>query len=100
MKEELYHPVHAHEEERELVRRLIFTLIGGILIFNAFIATRMFPDRPEISGISALLGALLLGIPMIVGSFKGFFTGKLELTELASIAVLACIALGYYVTAG
>ncbi|NOZ64573.1 MAG: cadmium-translocating P-type ATPase, partial [Caldiserica bacterium] len=30
----------------------------------------------------------------------GFFTGKLELTELASIAVLACIALGYYVTAG
>lgn len=100
MKEELYHPVHAHEEERELVRRLIFTLIGGILIFNAFIATRMFPDRPEISGISALLGALLLGVPMIVGSFKGFFTGKLELTELASIAVLACIALGYYVTAG
>jgi len=100
MEEELYHPVHIHEEERELVRRLILTLIGGILIFNAFISARIFPDRPEISGISSLLGALLLGIPMIIGSLKGFFTGNLELTELASIAVLACIAIGDYRTAG
>ena len=41
-----------------------------------------------------------MGLPMIIKSFKGFFTGGLKLTELASIAVLACIALGDYLTAG
>ena len=102
MQEELYHPVHAHAhgEEKELVRRLMITLVGGILIINAFIAARLFPDTPHISGLSALAGALLLGLPMILNSMKGFFTGKLKLTELASIAVLACIALGDYRTAG
>ena len=54
----------------------------------------------QISELTALAGALLLGLPMIIKSFKGFFTGRLELTELASIAVLACIALGDYRTAG
>ncbi|MCK4905518.1 cadmium-translocating P-type ATPase [bacterium] len=100
MQAELYHPVHFHEEESHLVRSLLITLTGGILIFNAFIATRLFPDSPLISELSALAGALLLGLPMIVKSFKGFFTGRLRLTELASIAVLACIALGDYKTAG
>ncbi|MBU0533695.1 MAG: cadmium-translocating P-type ATPase [Candidatus Omnitrophica bacterium] len=100
MQAELYHPVHFHEEESHLVRSLLITLTGGILIFNAFIATRLFPDSPLISELSALAGALLLGLPMIVKSSKGFFTGGLRLTELASIAVLACIALGDYKTAG
>ena len=99
MEEEIYQPVYTHEE-RELVRKLILTLIGGILIFNAFVSLHIFPQRPEISGVSALIGALLLGIPMLIEAFKGFFTGKLQLTELASIAVLACISLGDYVTAG
>ncbi|HIE44254.1 MAG TPA: cadmium-translocating P-type ATPase [Candidatus Omnitrophica bacterium] len=100
MEEELYQPLHPHEEERELVCRLIITLIGGIFIFNAFISSRIFPQTPQISGLSALAGALLLGLLMIGESLKGFFTGKLELTELASIGVLACISLGDYWTAG
>ncbi|MDD5454934.1 MAG: heavy metal translocating P-type ATPase [Candidatus Ratteibacteria bacterium] len=100
MQAELYHPVHIHEEEHHLVQSLLITLTGGILIFNAFLSTRLFPDSPLISEISALAGALLLGLPMIIKSFKGFFTGGLRLTELASIAVLACIALGDYLTAG
>ncbi len=100
MEGEIYQPVGTREEEKELVRRLIFTFIGGIFIINASIATRIFPDRPEISGVSSLIGVALLGLPMIVTAFKGFYTGKLKLTELASIAVLACIALGYYVTGG
>lgn len=100
MEAELYHPVHVHEEENQLARRLLITLAGGILIFNAFISKRIFFDSPIVSELSALAGALMLGLPMIIKSFKGFFTGRLELTELASIAVLACIALGDYRTAG
>jgi Cd2+/Zn2+-exporting ATPase len=100
MQEELYHPVRIQEEESQLVRRLFITLIGGILIFNAFISRILFPNSLQVSELSALAGALLLGLPMIVESFRGFFTGKLELTELASIAILACIALGDYRTAG
>ena len=100
MEGEIYQPVHVRKEEKELIRALIFTFIGGILIINAAIAGRIFPDRPEISGISSFLGAILLGLPMVAGAFRGFYTGKLKLNELASIAVLACIALGYYVTAG
>ena len=100
MEVELYHPLHIKEEESHLVRRFLITLAGGILIVNAFISKRIFPDSPAVSELSALAGALLLGLPMIIKSFKGFFTGKLELTELASIAVLACIALGDYRTAG
>lgn len=100
MQEDIYQPLSVHEEEADLVRRLIVTLMGGLLIVNAFIANRIFPDTPQLGGLSALAGALLLGIPMIIGAIKGFFTGKLELTELASIAVLACISIGDYRTAG
>lgn len=98
--EELIHPVHIHDEESQLVRRLFITLIGGILIFNAFISRILFPNSLQVSELSALAGALLLGLPMLIESFKGFFTGHLELTELASIAILASIALGDYRTAG
>ena len=46
MEAELYHPVHLQEEESHLVRRLLITLTGGILIINAFISSRLFPDSP------------------------------------------------------
>jgi len=75
MEGEIYQPVHVRKEEKELIRALIFTFIGGILIINAAIAGRIFPDRPEISGISSFLGAILLGLPMVAGAFKGFYTG-------------------------
>ncbi len=90
---------HVHEEE-EVQHGLVIALLGGILIFNSFLAGWVFPSRPEISGLSALVGALLLTFPIIRESLKGFYEGELHMVQLASIAVLASIALGDYKTAG
>jgi len=100
MDEKTYEPAEIQQEELYLVRRLIIALVGGLFIINAFIARYMFPQTPQISGLSALAGALLLGIPMVIEAMRGFYTGNLSLTELASVAVLACIATGDYLTAG
>jgi len=98
---EIYPTVeHIHHEEEEVSHRLISALIGGILVFNAFLASWIFPQRPEISGLSALIGAILLGLPIIKESLRGFYEGQLHMVQLASIAILACIALGDYKTAG
>jgi Zn2+/Cd2+-exporting ATPase len=95
-----YEPAEIQQEELYLVRRLIVALVGGLFIINAFIARYMFPQTPQISGLSALAGALILSIPMVIEAMRGFYTGNLALTELASVAVLACIATGDYRTAG
>ena len=85
---DIYHPVGVHEEEAGLVRHLLVTLMGGLLIVNAFIAARMFPDIPQLSGLSALAGALLLGVPMIIGAMKGFLRVN---SNLPNLPVLQCL---------
>lgn len=90
-----------HEHVGSLQARLLLTLVGGVLILNAFIAERfLFPDQGEVAAISALLGAIVLGTPIMVGGIKEMRRGRMHMTTLVAIAVLAAFVLADYTVAG
>jgi len=78
---------------------LIATLMGGLLVFNSFVAELIFEDA-EYSDAFALLGAVLLGTPLVIHALKHLIGGHLHMDELVAIAVLAAIVIGDYQEAG
>lgn len=78
---------------------LIATLMGGLLVFNSFVAEWIFPER-EYSQAFALLGAVLLGLPLVGHALKHLLEGHLHMDELVAIAVLAAIVMEEYQEAG
>ena len=53
-----------------------------------------------VASASAMIGAILLGYPIVWTSFKDLRRGILSINELVGIAVLASFASGDYKTAG
>ena len=85
-------PGHAHEHEHfgNVQILLVLTFIGGVLILNAFLADfLLFPNDPIIGGISGLLGALILATPIVVGGLREMRRGRMHMSVLVAIAVLA-----------
>ena len=78
---------------------LIATLMGGLLVFNSFVAQWLFTD-PEYSSAFALLGAVLLGTPLVIHAVKHLLQGHMHMDELVAIAVLAAIVTQEYQEAG
>jgi len=111
---------HAHmrEIEAETVKAsalLIGTLMGGMLVVSSFIV-----DMPSVarllfqidvgdaaarahtpySELIALIGAVLLGAPLVWHALKCLASGHMHMDELVALAVVAAIALGEYQEAG
>lgn len=78
---------------------LIATLMGGLLVLNSFLAQWIFDDT-RYSDIFALLGAILLGAPLVIHSLKHLMHGHLHMDELVAMAIVAAIAIGQYKEAG
>jgi len=86
---------HEHEHFGTLQTRLVVTLVGGLLIANAYLADKLFfTGDPEVGAISAMLGALVLGVPILTSGFKEMSRGRMHMSTLVAIAVLAAIVLG------
>ena len=79
---------------------LILTFVGGVFVLNAYIADLMFPAREALGGFSALIGALILGLPLVLDGFEEMRQGRMHMRVLVSIAVLAAFALTDYRIAG
>jgi Cd2+/Zn2+-exporting ATPase len=80
--------------------RLVATFLGGALILNSYIAAWLFPDNSVRSEISAMLGAIFLGAPLVISAVKDLLNGKLTMYEMAALAVVASFSLEYYAEAG
>jgi Cd2+/Zn2+-exporting ATPase len=112
---------HAHlkEIEAETAKAtglLIGTLLGGMLVISSFVVEIPFVARTlfqhdaataaagsahtTYSEIIALLGAVLLGAPLVWHAMKGLLAGHAHMEELVGLAVVAAIALGEYQEAG
>lgn len=78
---------------------LIATLMGGLLVFNSFVAEWLFEDA-EYSSAFALLGAIMLGAPLVIHAVGHLIEGHMHMDELVAIAVLAAIVIGEYQEAG
>ena len=91
--------VCGHEHEHTPVR-LKQTLLGLLFVINAFIVDWVFDQAGLVASASAMLGAILLGYPIVWTSLKDLKRGIVSINELVGIAVLASFASGDYKTAG
>src|SRR5215831_989686 len=105
-KEQLQDPYHdesceacGHDHEHAPVR-LWQTLVGVVFVLNAFIVDWMFDKGQTVASVSAFLGAITLGYPIVWTAMKDIYRGLLGINELVAIAVLAAFATGDYKTAG
>src|ERR1051325_930207 len=88
-----------HDHEHTPIR-LPQTLVGLIFVINAFFVDWMFDKATMVASFSAMVGAIILGAPIVWTSFKDIRRGILSINELVGIAVLAAFAWGDYKTAG
>jgi Cd2+/Zn2+-exporting ATPase len=80
--------------------RLWQTLVGVIFVLNAFIIDWFFQSGHNVSSVSAFLGAIILGYPIVWTALRDIYRGVLSINELVAIAVLAAFASTDYKTAG
>src|SRR3954466_8026315 len=88
-----------HDHEHTQVK-LTQTIIGLIFVLNGFVVDWLFASSTAVASISAMIGAIILGYPIVWLSFKDIRKGNLTINELVSIAVLAAFPSGDYKTAG
>src|SRR5215468_3591714 len=91
--------VCGHDHEHAPVR-LWQTLAGVVFVLNAFVVDWAFEQGHTVASVSAFLGAIILGYPIVWTAIKDIRRGILSINELVAIAVLAAFASGDYKTAG
>src|SRR5438309_8313531 len=95
---------HAHDHEHIPVR-LWQMVVGVIFIANSFLVEWAFEKGSMVAGLSAMVGAIILGWPIVATAVTDIKHGILSINELVAIAVLAAFAsgesqIGGYQTAG
>ncbi|MBN1345152.1 MAG: cation-translocating P-type ATPase [Phycisphaerae bacterium] len=108
------HGEHLHKSVEAQTGRasalLIATLLGGVLVLTSFIANWLWGDYTMTlptggtlnayrDGI-ALIGALLLGVPLVWHAVSHLLLGEMHMDELVALAIVAAIAIGAYQEAG
>ncbi len=88
-----------HDHEHSNVG-LTWMLFGLVFVINAFVVDWLFDEAHLVAQGSAMIGAIILGYPIIMTAIKDLRKGRLSINELVAIAVLASFASGDYKTAG
>jgi Cd2+/Zn2+-exporting ATPase len=99
---------HDHGTESKQFRAslaFLGALAGGILILSSKLAqiswmSWLYGSRSDVSEMVAMVGAILLGLPLVVHAVKGILHGHMHMDELVALAVIAAFANGDYVEAG
>lgn len=100
----LQHDVTAEEIQGQQWRAslaLLGTLLGGVLLVNgAVIGPFFYPADSFNLQVFAMLGALLLGAPVVVHAVVSLIRGESHMDELAALGIVAAFATGEYIAAG
>jgi Zn2+/Cd2+-exporting ATPase len=86
--------------EVSIERWIIFTLIGGILVLASTVASIFSLGSAEVAKLPAMLGAVLLAIPLFIAAWTELRTLRISSSALAALAIVAAIAIGEYTAAG
>src|SRR5438093_8079783 len=100
-----HHHDAAHADHEHIPVRLWQMVAGVIFVANSFLVEWIFAKGSMVAGLSAMLGAMTLGWPIVTTAVKDIKRGILSINELVAIAVLAAFAsgesqIGGYQTAG
>ncbi|MSR69511.1 MAG: cation-translocating P-type ATPase [Phycisphaerales bacterium] len=83
-----------------LERRLFVALCGGTLLLVAWLGESLLGIEHSVAQIPAVLGAIVLTVPMATGAIKELRVGRPSSDSLATVAILAAIANHLYLAAG
>ena len=75
-------------------------MLGLVLIVNSFLVDWILDRSSTVADISAAIGTLILGTPILITAFKDLRRGILSTNELVALAVTASFASGHYQEAG
>lgn len=89
----------AHHEI-EIERWILWYLVGGVLVLTTTIAKWLNLANPEVAVIPALLGAVVLSIPLFGAALRELRARRASSSSLAALAILAALATQKYETAG
>ena len=87
------------EEHSHTPIRLKQTLTGLLFVINSYVVSWL-DFSPAVADVSGLIGAVLLGYPIVLTALRDVRRGSLTTNELVAIAVLASFASGHYQEAG
>jgi len=90
---------HEHDHEHTPVK-LHQTLVGLLFITASFIVSYFFENGKIVGDVNAMIGAIILGYPIVFTAIKDLRKGRLSTNELVAIAVLASFASGNYQESG
>ncbi len=79
---------------------LLGTLLGGALLINGWIVNTFFTDGGDISMMFNIMGALLLGVPVIWNATTCLLKGHNHMDELVALAIIAAFCNTQYAVAG
>lgn len=93
---------HTHGKQLRVSMALLGTLAGGTLLITSGIARLNFffgrgSDHAE---FLAMVGAILLGVPIILHAIKSLINKEFAMDELVALAIIAAFATQKYVPAG
>ncbi|MDD3117652.1 MAG: heavy metal translocating P-type ATPase, partial [Victivallales bacterium] len=80
--------------------RLSSALIGGFFVINSFLLQWLFPGQVFSANLSAIIGAVILALPIIITAVKDLIHGKVYMNELVALAILSAFAGRDFQTAG
>ncbi len=89
-----------HHEHSHAKVNLYVAMLGGILIINSGLARLVFESRPFLSELSAVLGAIILAVPIIKAAIRDLIRLQIHIDVLVGIALLAAIVMQEYQEAG
>ncbi len=85
---------------------IVGILVGGVLVGSSYLADWIFAGQTAPDGSNfysdtlALIGAILLGLPILIHAVKHLMEGHMHMDELVALAVVAAIAARDYKSAG
>ena len=91
---------HSDSSQFGISLALLGTLVGGVLIINSVIAPFFYGKESDVAELCAMVGALLLGGPVVWHALKCMLHGHMHMDELAALAIVAAFTTGQYVEAG
>ena len=91
---------HTHGKQVRVSLALLGTMAGGMLLINSGVAKYIYGSGAFNTELLAMVGAILLGAPIVLHAVKSLLRREAHMDELVALAILAAFAMQEYATAG
>lgn len=94
------HHENIHGKQVGVSVAMIGTFIGVVLLAVSYFSEFIYGKENVQGALCAMIGAFLLGAPVVYHALKCMMHGHMHMDELVALAIVAAFATGQYLTAG